>query len=399
MTHKWIKMTAPCSCLDIEKFQSWLEDLSEQGYLLHKPGAFRHTYLFHRISPLKTRYRLTPVSDHFEDWNERPDAEKQSLAEAFGWEYVGSVGGLHIYRSYNDEDRELHSDPHVLAESLRLLKNKALFSAFALPLSLVLYWLIITVLAGPGQLWRHLIRDGIVLYASFALLFLFATCKGIYRLTKLIKLYQLLHGQKLPIHHQDWKKGEMTFRLRTGFTYAIGMLMILSFSLSRMYTQDSLRLQDHPNDGGSLPFLTILDLAERSGSQSADRLEAGGMISWTQPFSDTNYQWTEIVDVVSKDGLKGRFSMELFYHEMHSDWLADRLTNEILREAKSSGTPAEPAPAAGADLAYFYTDHRGCPAAVIRSDNTVIQIRFVRMDFEDANLNLNAWIEGTVNAR
>ena len=26
-----IKLTAPCSYLDIEKFQSWLEDLSMQG--------------------------------------------------------------------------------------------------------------------------------------------------------------------------------------------------------------------------------------------------------------------------------------------------------------------------------------------------------------------------------
>ena len=86
MSTTLVKLTAPCSYLDIEKFQSWLEDLSARGYLLSKCAGTRHNYLFHRISPLKTRYRLTPVSDNLEDWNERPDTEKQTLSEAFGWE-------------------------------------------------------------------------------------------------------------------------------------------------------------------------------------------------------------------------------------------------------------------------------------------------------------------------
>ena len=141
-----IKRTAPCSYLEIEKFQSWLEDLSMQGYLLSRRAGTRHNYLFHRISPLATRYRLTPVSDNLEDWNERPDTEKQTLSEAFGWEYVCTVDGFHIYRSYSDEDRELNSDPEVLAESLRLLKRKALFSALAVVIAPAVFLLLLAFL-------------------------------------------------------------------------------------------------------------------------------------------------------------------------------------------------------------------------------------------------------------
>lgn len=390
------KMTAPCSYLDIEKFQSWLEDLSAQGYLLSKPGQMRHTYLFHRISPLKTRYRLTPVSDSFEDWNERPDTEKQSLSEAFGWEYVCTVGGFHIYRSYNDADRELNSDPEVFAEALRLLKKKAFISSLAVLISPVLYWLLITILVGPNHIWQFLIRGGLTLYASFALLFLFTTFKGIDRSLRLVKLYRLLDTRKLPVRHQDWKNGEKRFHSRTAITYVIGVLLIVSIAFFRVSAQDRLRFQNHPDDSSRLPFVTVLDLAESSYPESAKRLEAGGMVNWTQPLSRVNYAWTEIVDVVSTDGTEGRFSMELSYHEINSDWLADRLTKEFIKEAESTGAPSENDVPLDVDLAYFYTDHRGCPAAVIRYGNTVIQVCFVRSDFEDANLNLNTWITRTI---
>lgn len=91
MTTELELMMAPCSYMDIEKFQSWLADMSEQGYLLAKAGKVRNTFQFHRISPLKIRYRLTPVSNNLEDWNQRPDTDKQTLAEAFGWDYVYKI--------------------------------------------------------------------------------------------------------------------------------------------------------------------------------------------------------------------------------------------------------------------------------------------------------------------
>lgn len=392
MRTKLEKLTAPCSYLDIEAFQSWLEDLSAQGYLLSSPGRMRHTYLFHRISPLSVRYRLTPVSDRFEDWNERPDTEEQSLSEAFGWDYVCTIGGFHIYRSYNDEDRELHSDPDVLAESLRLLWNKALRSAFAVFLSPLLYCLIIIALVGPGYFWQFMVRNGLMLYISFALLFLFTTIKGIHRSVKLWKLYFLLNARKLPVRYKNWKKGEKNFHISMAFTYLIGVLLILSVALFRVSGQDALRYQDHPNESSTLPFVTILELAERSDSKSAERLEAGGMVCCSQPLSPVNYEWAEIVDVTSRDGRKGRFSMELSYHVSSSDWLADRLTKEFMNEAESTGTPRENDVDFNVDLAYFYTDHRGCPAAVIRYENTVIKVCFVRMDFDDPYLNLDAWI-------
>lgn len=385
------KRTAPCSYLDLEKFQSWLEDLSMQGYLLHKPGGFRHTYLFHRISPLKVRYRLTPVSNNLEDWNQRPDTDKRSLSEAFGWDYVCTVGGFHIYRSYNDEDRELHSDPDVLAESLRLLNRKALLSALAAVIAPVLYLLLLAVLVGPGNIWRYLIRDGILLYAGCGLFCLFTTFKGIDRSVKLLKLCFLLKARRLPIHHRDWQRGENRFHFSMAVTYVIGVILIFSVSMFRLSNQPR-RVQQFPADSSALPFVTLLDLAEKSDFQSAERLDAGWMISWSQPFSQSNYEWFEVVDVVSADGIEGRFSLEVFYHELNSGWLADRLTGEYLREARETGTPVDPPSPAGVDSAYFFEDDRGLPSAVIRRENTVVKVTFMRMDLDDPYMNPDTWI-------
>ena len=390
-----VKLTAPCSYLDIEGFQSWLEDLSAKGYLLSNHAYTRHTYLFHRISPLKTRYRLTPVSDRLEDWNERPDTEKQTLSEAFGWDYVCTVDGFHIYRSYNEEDRELNSDPDVLAESLRLLKRKAILAALSVVIAPVLFLMLLMLLVGPGYIWRYLVGNGIMLFAGCGLLCLFTTCKGINRLFKLLKLSRLLRSRKLPIRYKDWKKGARRFRFNRSVTYTIGFILIFLVTMVRLSDQPR-RTQPFPADSGTLPFVTVLDLAEKSDFQSAERLDAGWLIPWSQPFARSNYECFEAVDVIAQDGTPGRFTFELFYHELNSGWLADRLTEEYVKEAQSTGTAVDAPSPAGADLAYFFEDDNGLPTAVLRRGNTVIKISFMRMDLEDPHLNLDTWIALTM---
>lgn len=392
MSTTLVKLTAPCSYLDIEKFQTWLEDLSTRGYLLSKRAGTRHNYLFHPISPLKTRYRLTPVSDNLEDWNERPDTEKQTLSEAFGWEYVCTVDGFHIYRSYSEEDRELNSDPDVLAESLRLLRRKALLSALAVVIAPALYLALMMLLVGYGNIWRYLIDDGVMLFAGCALLYLFVTLMGIDRSIKLFRLTRLLKTRKLPTEYRDWKKGEKRFHFNMRVTYAMGFALIFFVSMIRL-SDEPRRQQSFPEDSSILPFVTLMDLAERSDFHTAERLDAGWMIPWSQPFATRNYEWFEAVDVVTQDGTEGRFSLEIFYHELNSDWLADRVTEEYVKEAQSTGTSVDAPSPAGVDFAYFYRDSFNAPAALLRRENTVIRVTFMRIDLDAPFVNLDTWID------
>ena len=77
--------------------QTWLEDMSMEGYLLKSCSKGRHKFEFDKIEPLRTRYRLTPVSNKIEEWNLRPDEEYVSITEAYGWEHVCS--NIHNYRT------------------------------------------------------------------------------------------------------------------------------------------------------------------------------------------------------------------------------------------------------------------------------------------------------------
>ena len=99
--------------------------------------------------------------------------------------------------------------------------------------------------------------------------------------------------------------------------------------------------------------------------------------------------------MVTSDGTEGRFSLEVFYHELNSDWLADRLTEEYRKDAQSNLTPVDAPSPAGVDRAYFFEDDRGCPTAVLRRGNTVVSVSFMRMDLEDPNLNMDSWIART----
>ena len=390
-----LKLTAPCSYLDIEAFQSWLEDMAKQGYLLSRRGHARHTYLFHRISPLEARYRLTPVSDSLEDWNERPNTDSRTLSEAFGWEYVCTVGGFHIYRSYSEEDRELHSDPDILAESLRLLKRKAILSALAVLIAPTVIFLLLGFLVGPGNIWRYLLRDGIMLYSGCGLLYLFITLKGIDRSIKLFRLCRLLKARRLPTAYRDWKTGEKRFRLSMTFTYVIGVMLILCVSAVRLSDQPS-QTRQLPEDSSALPFVTLLDLAEMGDFESARRLDAGWLTHRSTPFARSSYECFEAVDVVTAGGTEGRFTMEVFCHEVSSGWLADQLTEEYCREAEKTGTPVDAPSPAGVELARFFEDENGFTTAVLRVENTVIAVSFMRADLPGPRMNLNTWIELTV---
>ena len=120
---------APCPLLDIEAMQTWLEDMSMEGYLLKDCSKARHKFYFYKIEPLRTRYRLTLVSDKIEEWNLRPNEEFVSISEAYGWKYVCSNHRLHIFRTFVADAREIHTDLSVQAQAIRQLGRRVIKTA------------------------------------------------------------------------------------------------------------------------------------------------------------------------------------------------------------------------------------------------------------------------------
>ena len=389
---------APCSLLDIEAMQTWLEDMSMEGYLLKSCSKARHKFEFYKIEPLRTRYRLTPVSDEIEEWNLRPNEEFVSITESFGWEYVCSTVRIHIFRSYDEEAREIHTDPSVQAQAIRQLGQRIVKTAL-IWMSLPLIYILILLAFGAGHFWQTLILDGTGIQIIMAYFVLIAMARATVELVHLCKLYRQVKQGYAPVSRKEWKKKAPAYRAAFRAYPVILFILALLVVLGRAAYRDSAAYKDLPAPGTELPFLSVADMAQQSDIQSAERIEDVGYIrNWAHLLSPVNYDWAEIVEITDNNGIEGLVSIQVYYHEARFDWVAENLSQEYLAQAKQSGTEMADQPQTSADLAYFYFNEYGKPAAVLKYGNIVICIEFPRSDIDMPELKFEYWIETLDNA-
>ena len=383
---------APCPVLDVEAMQTWLEDMSLEGYLLKGCSKARHKFEFYQIEPLPTRYRLTPVSDKIEEWNLKPNEEFTSITEAFGWEHVCSNIRFHIFRAYSEEAREIHTDPAIQTQAVRQLAWRIAKMALrwvSLPL---LYMLIVFAFGGAYNFWRTLIVERASVQITIAYFVIFAVVKATVELVRLSGLYKRMKRGYAPVNRKDWKKKASFHRALFRAYPVLLVVLALLMSMGRIAWRNDVAYQDLPPVGTELPFLSVADMAQQSDIRSAQRLDVGYMRNWSHILSPVNYEWAEIVDVVDADGTEGRVSIQVYYHEAGFSWLAESLTWEYTEKAKQTGTQMREYPRTAADQVYFYYNEYGKPAAVLRYDNSVIQVEFPRADIEEPSLKFEYWI-------
>ena len=384
----------PCPVLDIEAMQTWLEDMSMEGYLLKGCSGARHRFEFYKIEPLRTRYRLTPVSNKLEEWNLRPDEEFVSITEAYGWEHVCSNIRFHIFRAYDEEAREIHTDPAVQTQAIRQLGLRIIKTALVWLLLPLMYILIILTFGGTNNFWQNLIVERKGIQITMAYFVIFAAVKAMVELVRLSKLYKQLKQGYAPVNRKEWKKNASLHRAAFRAYPIVLVVLALLLIMGRMAYRDHAAYKDLPPLGTDLPFLSVGDMAQDSEIQSAERMEdVGYMRNWTHILSPVNYEWAEIVEVVGNDGTEGLVSIQLWYHETKYLWLADNLTQEYVAKAKQTGTEMAEKPETSADIAYFYYNEYGKPAAVLKYGNSVISVEFPRSDFDIPTLKFEYWIE------
>lgn len=385
---------APCPILDIEAMQTWLEDMSMEGYLLKSCSNTRHKFEFYKIEPLRTRYRLTPVSDKIEEWNLRPNEEFVSIIDAFGWEYVCSSYRLHIFRSYNEDTREIYTDLAIQSQAIRQLGWRITRTGLIWAAIPLIYLLIMFAFGGTNSFWQNLLLDSMGIQIILVYFALFAMVKSAVEFVRLYPIFKKMKRGCVPIQRKEWKKKAPVYRAIFR-TYPI-ILIILAFVvvLGRAAYRDNVAYQDLPNPGTDLPFLSVADMAEISEMQSTERLEdVCYMRNWSHILSPVNYYWVEIVEMTGHDGSEGLVSMDLWYHEARFSWLADSFTQEYLEKARHAGIEMTEKPQTRADFAYFYYNEHGSPSAVLKYGNTVVSVKFPRADFDIQTLKFEFWVE------
>lgn len=390
---------APCPVLDVEAMQTWLEDLALEGYLLKSCGKVRSRFEFYKIEPLRARYRLTPVSDKIEEWNLRPNEEFVSISEAYGWEHVCSNYRLHIFRTFDEDAREIHTDPAVQIQAIRQLSWRIIRTALiwlAMPLA---YFLAIFAFGG-GRFWQSLLIDSAGFQIDLAYFVLAAMVKCTVELIQLWPLYKGLKWGRAPVGRKEWKKKAAAHRAAAR-SWPVIMLVLAFMVLSvRGAYRFSVDYQDLPPVGTELPFLSAAEMAQHSDIRSSQRMDdVNYMRNWSHFLSPVNYDWAEIVEVIGEDGTEGLVSIQVFYHEVKYGWLAENLTEEYISNAQKTGTEMTAPPQVSADQAYFYNNEYGNPSAVLRYGNCVISVDFPRTDLDVSTLKFEYWIEAMDVAR
>ena len=393
MEGKTYTFYAPCSMLDIEAMQTWLEDMSLEGYLLKSCARARQKFEFYKIEPLRTRYRLTPVSNRIEEWNLRPGEEYASITEAYGWEHVCSSTRLHIFRAYDEDACEIHTDPIIQAQAIRQLGWRIIKTALIWLSMPLIYLLILFAFGGANHFWQTVILDRTGIQIPLAYCMLMAAVIAMVELVQLGILYKQVKRGYAPVNRKEWKKKAPVYRAAYRALPVILFVLALVVVMGRAAYRENAAYKDLPAPGTELPFLSVADMALSSEVQSAERLDAGYMRSWSHLLCPVNYDWAEIVEIVDSSGAEGLVSIQLLYHEASDTWLAENLTQEYLAAAKQAGTEMAEKPQTGADLAYFYYNEYGAPAAVLRYGNTVVSVEFPRSDIDVPTLKFEYWIE------
>lgn len=156
--HKYC--TAPCPDYDIVGTEQWLEEMAEKGWLLEKDGQWLGWFDFAVCEKKKVRYRIQVT-----ERRDEPDDEAVELAEKYGWDYVTRRGDFYIWRSEDENARELNTDSELQAMMVNLLRKRQRSEVIEVILSVLFYFLV----AFRGMILLPMIRFGtwFVLLALF----------------------------------------------------------------------------------------------------------------------------------------------------------------------------------------------------------------------------------------
>lgn len=423
----------PCPSYDFVGIEAWLEGMAEKGLFLDKDGFVFGFFQFQKGTPRKIKYRLeanTRQSPLDIGEPEAPEEEALNLNAEFGWEYWGKFREFDIYRSEDENVRELNTDPVVQAMALDAVRSRTGF--FLTFLCLMFVGLLLGFLGTPDSTLRSLIRTDaeritryflLVVCVLFGAAYLFrekgsgkvsgmaskiavlliylGTVFSVYRVarstTPLLDILDrgwlwwlafggfyascLFHSIVSYLHivtlQHRLRRGEMPYRgkkrsLLWLVPEILPFVLLLALPLASGYggrPSDTTPIEEF---SGELPFVTMAQLAPEREYISKER---GGSYSnvrsWSDILSPVNYDWWENAWLDAPDGSRYGGSLSITYHEAANEAIAKRLITEYAgtNQAEDSLIPDSIDADAFDHLGIYPSTH---PTILIRKGTIVI---------------------------
>ncbi len=331
---KRIYRLAPCPNYDLERTESWLQDMAKEGWFLTQDGFIFNVAVFESGTTSHTmRYRLEAAPKERSLWdsnNGEPDDEARELSETLGWKYICSRGQFYIYASSDPSAPELNTDPEVQALTIKLLKKRQRNNIFNFAFWLAFYSLL--------SLGRYFFSALAVLdwwmLLSIALFLPVEAIINIKSVRYLRNLQKRLENGQEPNHNTDWRKGKLTHRLLSGaYVILLTSLICSVFSTwsADILKEDRIKLQDYTDP---IPFATMADFVEGEFSYHNMGDHTNFITARSTFFAPVLLEMHETGEISTADGQIYSGGLYVIYMECRYDWMAEIIAKELVAHGK-----------------------------------------------------------------
>lgn len=336
-----IRRLPPCPCCDVEKMESWLQDMAREGLILEKEGISRGLVRFRREAPRTIQYRLfsgwqePTLKNIWQSKNALPPKEEKEFHASYGWNYVARRDCFSIYAREGETGREMHTDPAVQAIDIQVVSKWVRWTQGAnLIGSTVLLIFLLLLMAWTGGLFSFLAEAAFFLLAALVLLGFLGVDTG-RQLAALGRLRRKLQSGEPLDHHKPWRKGAAGHRV---FQVLVFLLLVLCLVWGVFLEYDLMRGTPIQNGvyPGDQPFPSVSELIPE-GEFFPD-LDIASRTMYAEDGNDlcpVKIQIWEEGTLVLPEGQRQTVFLYTEYYETRSPRLADYLARTLLEEDQS----------------------------------------------------------------
>lgn len=365
---------APCPTYDVEGLESWLEDLAEEGFFLTRDGFFCGFGFFHKEEPRKLKYRLQAKQDHgsfFTDGYE-PLQEEMEISKEFGWEFVVSHGEFFIYRSIEENARELNTDPAVQAITMKQVQKRQMHSIFNCLLWMILY----PILKKKGALVVPMLYMKSWFYFFTVAMILWFFLGSVWKLVYYTKLRKKLKKGEQLNREKNWKKKEWLHPAKTILQIVLccvwGCILLANIHRTVLF-EDEVPLMEYT---GKPTFATMTDLAPGKPYKIEPMGYFNTVTEWSDVLAPVNVIWEEYASLQVTEERKVSGIWDVNYHELIWEWMAKLVAKEYMRMDQERDFELLGELNLGIDYAVAYIDDIHLPKVILRHGNKVLQGTF-----------------------
>lgn len=358
----------PCPLYDVDRLESWLDDMAREGLLLVKNSLIHGHLAFRQVEPCELRYRLTarPLSA-----GEKAAAAPDTAAhpERYVWYRAGRLGEYCVYRAIGNGERQRNTDPQVHALALSHVKKRLFFDLGLLGLALALCVLLdlrrglLLTMVGTGS-WLFLCGAALLLWLLGGSLWAFAAPCLIRR--------ALLAGRA--VRPAAWRGYAQRYYISSAaqlLAVVLFLAAVLACCAPVQTDRDWTALDSY---SGQRPFAGLEQLCP-DGVEIYEISNPGRrrVRAWRDLLAPQNLIWNETARITLEGGKLLEAGLYVDYHRAATPGLAQAMADEYVRlEQRADGFRLLGAVELRADFAFACCDAGGSLHTVILRKGSVV---------------------------